>query len=80
MSKPIEFDTFRFPQLGTIIPKLGMCRDDMKPYLFGMIVLGFSTVVAGCATPPTFGGLCAIQPIAAQQGVMLAQVHCEKAE
>lgn len=37
---------------GIIVPNLGLCRDGMKPCLFGMIVLGFSTVVAGCATPP----------------------------
>jgi hypothetical protein len=43
MSKPIEFDTFRFPQLGTMIPRLGV---------IGTIVLIFSTVVAGCTTPP----------------------------
>ena len=46
--------------------------------LLGMIV----PILGGCAKPlPTsFSGQCLIQPVAAQQGMMLANVHCEKAE
>ena len=54
------------PQIGTIIPALGI------------------VFVAGCATPPplptSFSGQCLIQPVAAQGGLMLANVVCEKAE
>ena len=43
----------------------------------GMIVLVLG--LAGCAAEPPkpFSGLCAIQPIAAQEGVMLAAVQCQ---
>lgn len=41
--------------------------------------LGIVLSVAGCATTG-FVGVCAIQPVAAQGGVMLAKVACEKDE
>ena len=44
MSKGIEFDGFRIPKSGPMIPK-SVC-------LISTIVLIFSTVVAGCTTPP----------------------------
>lgn len=62
------------PKLSRFVPKMGTI----------LPVLGIATFVAGCATPPplptSFSGQCLIQPVAAQQGVMLANVHCEKAE
>lgn len=42
----------------------------------GLIVL----VLSGCATPEipkSFSGQCILQPIAAQDGLMLANVVCE---
>lgn len=75
MSKPLEFDTFRLPKKGPMIPKLSA---------IGTIVLILSTVVAGCTTPPplptSFSGQCLLQPISAQGNVMLVNVHCEKGE
>ena len=42
----------------------------------GLILL----VLSGCATPEipkTFAGQCILQPIAAQDGLLLANVQCE---
>lgn len=62
------------PKLNKVVPILGMI----------VPVLGIATLVAGCATPPplptSFSGQCLIQPVAAQGGMMLANVHCEKGE
>lgn len=62
------------PKLSLFVPKMGTI----------LPVLGIATFVAGCATPPplptSFSGQCLIQPVAAQQGMMVANVYCEKAE
>lgn len=61
-------------KLSRFVPKVGMI----------IPVLGIATFVAGCATPPplptSFSGQCLIQPVAAQGGLMLANVVCEKGE
>ena len=83
MFNPFEFDTVNFPKSGPMILKAGpMIRPSVC--LFGTIVLILSTVVAGCTTPPplptSFSGQCLLQPISAQDNVMLVNVHCEKGE
>lgn len=50
----------------------------MTPKIGTLIPILGAALVAGCAAG--FSGVCAIQPVAAQNGVMLAKVACEKAE
>ena len=59
----------------------GNLRDNAMPKL--IVLLGMiAPILGGCAAPlPTsFSGQCLIQPVAAQGGLMLANVVCEKAE
>lgn len=50
-----------------LVPKLGRF----------LPVLGMATLVASCATALGFSGQCVLQPIAAQDGLLLANVVCE---
>lgn len=58
------------PKLSLIVPKLGRIFP----------VLGIATFVASCATAPApvgFQGRCLLQPVAAAEGMILANVQCE---
>ncbi|HZR02814.1 MAG TPA: hypothetical protein VFA81_06565 [Burkholderiales bacterium] len=38
------------------------------------IIAGLSS----CASPQSFDGLCALQPVASKDGILVARVHCEQ--
>lgn len=57
------------PKTSLIVPKLGRIFP----------VLGIAAFVASCATAPApgFQGRCILQPVASQDGLILANVQCE---